>query len=199
MELRRLIAFAAGMALIGGVGLASSSAVASAESIPGDFGSCAGQGTASLYADASHTVPTTIAPGFAGSEQVGSYHFSGPGVCTVAGDPTDTGTTGLTTITSDGNYQGALDGVLTPCGSGQATGVATIVVSGEAYTLDYTITFINGQGPLIGTALVDSDGDIRTSRIEGWVSIQPIPDTGCTLAPAVGFTIEYAIAGLGAA
>src|SRR5436305_8456152 len=92
VNVRKLIAAASGLVLVSGIATASIAAAAPGEAVNAEAGTCAGQGTANLYADSAHTTPTTIAPGQPTSLQQGYFHFQGPGVCTVtAGDPSEIG------------------------------------------------------------------------------------------------------------
>jgi hypothetical protein len=194
VNVRKLIAAASGLVLVSGIATASIAAAAPGEAVNAEAGTCAGQGTANLYADSAHTTPTTIAPGQPTSLQQGYFHFQGPGVCTVtAGDPSEIGTSGLTTLSSDGSYAGQLAGQLTPCGTGTANGTAQVTVAGETYTINYTITFVNGQGTLTINSGADSDGDVSSVVGGGSVTITPVPNTGCTLSAATGFSVVYTI------
>jgi hypothetical protein len=140
--------------------------------------------------------------------EFGCYHFTGnvpanpPGAGCVFLDPTDTGvpsennTACSGTIVSTGNYQNIT------CGTGTATGWATIttgIPGDDLIEIDYTITFVAGQGVMT----INGDGqDGHTDGAGpgitggGVVSILPTttppgpPPIGCVNAPATGFTVK---------
>jgi hypothetical protein len=180
--LKRILLWVAIAVTVASVGVLPRAAVAaSAETVPVDYVHCTGEGTAAVS-------PPIQPPPAVG--ETGSYAFAGPGICTAAGDPDDVGTTGLTTISSAGTYDGHVNGEATPCGTGTASGTVSVTIAGETYTIKYTITFAAGQGTFVVTGGYDSDGSTSASG-GGVVSITPIPATGCTTTAATGFTVVY--------
>jgi hypothetical protein len=135
--------------------------------------------------------------------EFGCYHLAGR-VPAVGGtpclftDPDDAAENTIAcsgTIVSTGNYQNLV------CGTGTATGWATIttgIPGDDPIEIDYTITFVAGQGVMTITGDgQDGHGDGRGSGItgSGVVSITPVPPppagtaVGCVNTPATGFKV----------
>lgn len=129
-------------------------------------GHCVLQGTVSLDS-------TSI--GLGGGR--GTYHESGPGLCTVA-TATGVNITGLTTLISAGNFVAGPE-----CSTVNLQGALTFTVGGSTYTLKYTVATNAGAG----TIFVSDAG--LTILGAGGATLTPIPDLGCVTVPATGFTV----------
>ncbi|GAC1575406.1 MAG: hypothetical protein NVS3B24_04000 [Candidatus Dormibacteria bacterium] len=142
---------------------------AAAETVPVDHVSCAGQGLA------------TVSPPIATVGGSGTYNFTGPGVCVASGDPSDAGTM-VGTISSGGTFNNIV------CGTGTATGTASVTIAGETYTVSYTITFVGGQGTFTSVSLTDSDG---SSGGTGGGNAHIVPTGGDCVTGVTAFTVVY--------
>lgn len=110
------------------------------------------------------TPPIPAPPKTGGS---GSFAFSGTATCVNGAKVQNVG------ISSSGTYKS------TVCGTGSASGTASF--TGGPSPINYTITFVAGQGSL----KVTSGG-----KGNGAVSITPSNTGGCVTAPVTGFTVR---------
>ena len=128
---------------------------------------------ANAVANASPGVPLKGTPPGA------SYNFSGNANCVLNGKAE------ASTVSSSGTYTSIV------CGTGSATGSATIVGSkGDSASGNIKIMFVAGQGALTGKISINGGAPIS---VAGPVSIAP--KTGNCVKPVTQFTVSAIIAG----